>query len=188
MIDPIGDGTIYFKSEKVAGHGIPAFRANVAYVRQRPAMIADSVEQNLRLPYTLDIHAGKQYSRDEAVRLLDALGQSADFLAKRSQDLSGGEAQLVSLVRALLLAPTILLLDEPTAALDDDTTAAVESLLRSWAETAAWTKALVLVTHSHDQARRLGRRHLQIREGQLQPESGAPFEDGRDAAARQETP
>ncbi len=44
--------------------------------------------------------------------------------------LSGGEAQLVALVRALLLSPSVLLLDEATSALDPETTERVKWLCR----------------------------------------------------------
>ena len=40
------------------------------------------------------------------------------FLEKSIRDLSGGEAQIVAIVRSIQLDPTMLLLDEPTASLD----------------------------------------------------------------------
>lgn len=181
MFDPVDDGEIFLKGERVTGRNMPVHRSHVAYVRQRPALVEGTVEQNLRLPHTLAIHAGRHFARDRALRLLDALGLPAAFLGKLARDLSGGEAQLVALVRVLLLDPLILLLDEPTAALDAGTTAAVESLLRTWAETGPGQKAMLLVTHSPEQARRLGRRHLHISERRLQPEVGPPPADARSA-------
>ena len=181
MFDPVDDGEIFLKGERVTGRNMPVHRSQVAYVRQRPALVEGTVEQNLRLPHTLAIHAGRHFARDRALRLLDALGLPAAFLGKLARDLSGGEAQLVALVRVLLLDPLILLLDEPTAALDAGTTAAVESLLRTWAETGPEQKAMLLVTHSPEQARRLGRRHLHISERRLQPEVGPPPADARSA-------
>ena len=173
MFDPIDDGEIFLKGERIDGRSMPIHRSNVAYLRQRPAMVDGTVDENLRLPYTLAIHARRQFAQDKALGLLAALGLPVAFLAKLARDLSGGEAQLVALMRILLLDPAILLLDEPTAALDAGTTAAVESLLRTWAETGSGQKAMVLVTHSPEQAQRLGRRHLHISEGRLQPEVGA---------------
>ena len=173
MFDPVDDGEIFLKGERITGGNMSIHRSNVAYVRQRPAMVDGTVDENLRLPYSLAIHARRQFAQDKALGLLAALGLPAAFLAKLARDLSGGEAQLVALMRVLLLDPAILLLDEPTAALDAGTTAAVESLLRIWAETGAGAKAMVLVTHSPEQAQRVGRRHLHISEGRLQPEIGA---------------
>ena len=174
MFDPVDDGEIFLKGEKITGRNMPLHRSTVAYVRQRPAMVDGTVDENLRLPYTLAKHALRRFEQDKALGLLAALGLPVAFLAKLARDLSGGEAQLVALIRVLLLDPVILLLDEPTAALDAGTTAAVESMLRTWAETGSGQKAMLLVTHSPEQAQRLGRRHLHISEGRLQPEVGPP--------------
>lgn len=183
MFDPVDDGDIFLRGERVTGRNMSVHRSHVAYVRQHPAMVEGTVEQNLRLPYTLAIHAGRLFDRNRALRLLDALGLPAAFLTKLARDLSGGEAQLVALIRVLLLDPVILLLDEPTAALDAGTTAAVESLLRIWAETGPGPKAMLLVTHAPEQAKRLGRRHLHISERRLQPEVGPAPADARTAGS-----
>ena len=57
---------------------------------------------------------------------------------------------------ALALAPDVLLLDEPTSACDSATTALVEASLL------AFPGALVVVTHSQEQAKRLGSVHLHL--------------------------
>lgn len=172
MLDPIGAGELHFGGVAVRAATVPRYRSQVAYVRQRPAMLEDTVEQNLRLPNTLAIHAGRRFDVEAARRLLDTLGQPPGFLAKRARDLSGGETQIVALIQVLLLDPIILLLDEPTAALDRGTTVAVEKMLQGWAN-GGEPKALVMVTHSPEQAERLGRRRLRIAAGRLEPEAPA---------------
>jgi ABC-type lipoprotein export system ATPase subunit len=58
----------------------------------------------------------------------------------------------------------VLLLDEPTGALDEDTTRIVEGVLRQ--RLAAGT-TIAMVTHSAEQAARLGHRHMRMQDRRL---------------------
>ncbi len=80
--------------------------------------------------------------------------------------LSTGERQRLALIRALVLDPPALLLDEPTGALDEDNTALVEAVLR---ERLAAGTAILMVTHSAEQAERLAQRHFRMAARHLLP-------------------
>ena len=54
------------------------------------------------------------------------------MLNRPARELSGGEAQVVALFRALQLDPQVLLLDEPTASMDTELTRLMEDLLEKW--------------------------------------------------------
>lgn len=166
LIDPVEGGGITLQGKAVHGDDVPGFRAKVAYLRQRPAMLEGTVESNLRIPFSIAAHAHRRFERDKAVRLLAAVGEGPAFMAKLARDLSGGETQLVALIRVLQLDPCVLLLDEPTSALDHDTTLAVEGVLNTWLD-ALPMRALVMVTHSATQAARMGRRLLHMEGGVL---------------------
>lgn len=100
-----------------------------------------------------------------AGRLLERVGL-ADRMTHMPDALSGGERQRVAVARALVLAPRLVLADEPTGQLDSQSSAQVTDLLVELAAESGGM--LVIVTHSADVARRVGRvRHLV--DGRLEP-------------------
>jgi putative ABC transport system ATP-binding protein len=167
MLDPLDAGEIRWHGRAVRRNEIPRFRARVLYLHQRPALLEGTVEDNLRQPFTLKVHDGKEFFRPRIVELLASLERDESFLSKLQRDLSGGESQFTALLRALQLDPEVLLLDEPTAALDADATAGVEVLLTRWLDEQPKARAVVWVTHNQDQARRVATSMVHIREGRL---------------------
>ena len=172
-LDPLDEGSIRLQGRVVQGEAVPDYRKRVVYLHQRPALLEGTVEDNLRYPFTLRAHRDRSFDRRAAEDLLARLGRDPGFLAKSSRDLSGGESQLVGLIRAMQLDPAVLLLDEPTASLDPATTRAVEGLLYDWLAADPDGRALVWVSHDADQARRMTRRRVYLRAGRLESgESG----------------
>jgi putative ABC transport system ATP-binding protein len=102
-----------------------------------------------------------------ATELLAKAGKDASFLSKPAGDLSGGESQIVALVRALQLEPQVMLFDEPTSALDPQSADAVESLVRHWLGAGAGSRAYIWVSHDPQQARRMSTVHLTMNKGVL---------------------
>ena len=169
-LDPLDEGSIRWQGRVVQGEGVPDYRKRVVYLHQRPALLEGTVEDNLRYPFTLRAHRDRSFDPDRAEDLLARLGRDPGFLAKSSRDLSGGESQLVGLIRAVQLDPAVLLLDEPTASLDPATARAVEGLLDDWLAADPDGRALVWVSHDADQARRMTRRRVYLRAGRLESE------------------
>jgi putative ABC transport system ATP-binding protein len=80
-------------------------------------------------------------------------------------NLSGGEAQRVSVARTLANSPLALLLDEPTSALDEAAKLEVESLLQNIVREQLLT--CIMVTHDIAQASRLADRALLLELGRI---------------------
>ena len=167
MLDPIDHGSIAWQGRVVAREAIPAYRSQVIYLHQRPALFDDTVEGALRQPFSLQVYSRRRFDRDRVITLLADLQREPSFLEKHIRDLSGGETQIVALVRALQLDPTVLLLDEPTAALDVHATASTETLLERWMAESPAVRAWVWVSHDVDQAQRMARERIVVEAGRL---------------------
>jgi putative ABC transport system ATP-binding protein len=98
---------------------------------------------NVALPLVLK-RAGRKEAYRQAGRWLDRLGLG-DKGARRTGELSGGEAQRVAVARALALGPQALFADEPTGSLDSLTGEKVMDLLTGLAREQGIT--VVVVTH-----------------------------------------
>jgi putative ABC transport system ATP-binding protein len=166
-LDAIDQGNLCWRGRAIADAEVPPYRANVVYLHQRAAMFDGTVQDNLRLPFSLRVHKGKPFDRDWAVAQLGLLDRPATFLEKDVRDLSGGEAQIVALTRALGLAPTVLLLDEPTAALDAVTTSQLETLVERWLAATDGARAFIWVTHEEAQADRVATVVWRMQDGHL---------------------
>jgi putative ABC transport system ATP-binding protein len=161
QLDPPQAGTFSLLGRPPAAWGLPRWRAMVLYLAQRPVAVGGTVEANLRAPWRFrERRGGGAWSYERITGWLAALGREPSFLTYNAERLSGGELQLLALLRALQFDPTVLLLDEPTASLDGVTTAAVEALLIAWL--AAGPRASVLVSHDSEQIQRFATRTLEL--------------------------
>lgn len=166
LLDAPGSGQILWNQQPIADAQIPHYRSHIGYLSQRPALLEGTVEDNLRFPYSLKTLRKRSFDTQAVTTLLGHAGKAPDFLAKNAMDLSGGEAQVVSLIRTLQLNPEVLLLDEPTAALDPTSSRDVEALINAWFA-ADNARAYIWVSHDLDQARRMSDIHLQMDAGVL---------------------
>jgi sulfonate transport system ATP-binding protein len=121
--------------------------------------------------------------RATAQRALDEV-RLADRADAWPRTLSGGEAQRVSLARALVRSPDLLLLDEPFASLDALTRLAMHRLVNQ-----LWERhrpAVLLVTHDVDEALGLADRVLVLEAGRIAAEHALPAVRERRAAQQAE--
>lgn len=142
-------GEVYIGGEKVDPRGsLLAHRRRLAIVFQEALLLDASAYENAAVGLRFrGLAAGQARKRVEF--WLERLGVGR-LGRRRAHTLSGGEAQRVSLARALVLEPELLLLDEPFSALDAPSRAAlIDDLGQILAETAVTT---VLVTHDRGEA------------------------------------
>jgi len=155
------DGDLRYRGESV--QDADAYRRHIAVVFQRPLLLDRSVRENAALG--LALRGVSKRERDaRAETELARLG--VGHLAGRSAiGLSGGEAQRVSIARALATDPEILFLDEPFSALDAPTRETlIADLAHVLRERGVTT---VMVTHDRDEALSLADRIGVVMNGEL---------------------
>jgi ABC-type iron transport system FetAB ATPase subunit len=153
-LDP-GEGEVLLDGCERRNVAAPEWRRRVGYAAAEPGWWSESVAEHFPPPL-----------RPEARAMAARLALPADRLEAPVMQLSTGERQRLALVRLLVRNPPVLLLDEPTAALDQAATELVEALLL---ERLANGACLLWVTHSLQQAERVGGRQFRMNERRLLP-------------------
>lgn len=138
-----------------------SLRRRMAVVFQEPLLLDTTVRENVASGLKIR-GASRQEIAERPAYWMSRFG--VGHLAERqARQLSGGEAQRVSLARAFALQPELLLLDEPFSALDAPTRSSLfedfEQILRESGVTT------LFVTHDRTEAMRLGDRILVMLEG-----------------------
>jgi peptide/nickel transport system ATP-binding protein len=93
-------------------------------------------------------------------QLCDSLDLDTDVLAQKPHQLSGGQLQRCSILRALLMKPSLILADEPTSALDNITGLHVMQLLMQFLDRIG----ILLITHDKDLASWCSDRMIELKE------------------------
>lgn len=148
-LDPVDSGEVFLRGGARSRLSPPAWRRQVLYVHPGGVRLAGTVADNLAAVHSLKASGD---GPDAAAAPLPALEGAA-----AADRLSSGEAQLLALQRALLLAPAVLLLDESTSALDRETASEVERGLRAYADGG---RAVLWVSHDLELADRVGARRI----------------------------
>ena len=135
---------------------------SVGFVFQNYNLIPhQTVLSNVELALTLS-GVSKSARRKRAAEALEKVGLG-DQLAKKPNQLSGGQMQRVAIARALVNDPEILLADEPTGALDSETSVQIMELLKEIAQ----DRLVVMVTHNPDLAAQYSTRIVRLLDGQI---------------------
>ncbi|HVK69681.1 MAG TPA: phosphate ABC transporter ATP-binding protein PstB [Polyangium sp.] len=130
-------------------------RRKVGMIFQRsnpfPKSIFENVAYGLRVAGERDRAVIERRVR-ESLEAAALWGEVKDRLHESALELSGGQQQRLCVARTVAVRPEVLLMDEPASALDPIATARIEELIVALKE----KYTIVLVTHSLQEARRLG--------------------------------
>jgi len=154
------EGSIQLDGEDIyaSGMDVVQLRARVGMVFQKPNPFPKSIYDNIA--YGPKIH-GLAEGKDELDAIVEKSLRRAGLweeVKERLQDsgtaLSGGQQQRLCIARAIAVDPEVILMDEPCSALDPIATAKIEELIAEL----NGRYAIVIVTHSMQQAARVSQR------------------------------
>jgi lipoprotein-releasing system ATP-binding protein len=156
LLDRPDSGEVIFRGESILKYDqdeSAVYRnLNIGFVFQDHLLLPYlTVQENILLPLLASKMSDPEYKEkaDESMVLMEKTG-IADLAAKYPYQISGGEAQRVTLVRALVNKPSLLLADEPTGSLDSKNAANLGDLLVQMNKDYGIT--LILATHSQELA------------------------------------
>ena len=154
---PVPDGHIFLGGKDLNHYSLNELRKQMTYVHQQPQLFNVSVLENIQY--------GNDASRESIIEFMDRHGLAAIFRKGGGHDnnntshefldtrvgidggnLSGGQKQMVLILRALMSPKIVVILDEPTTAIDKDNKALVIRAIALLCETAT----VILITHERE--------------------------------------
>lgn len=160
-LDEPTSGTVRLNGRDYRELAPQELRRRVGMVMQMAYLFPGTVAANVAFG---PLQCGERPRPEQIASLLERVGLFG-YEQRDVSNLSGGEAQRVSLARTLANAPEALLLDEPTSALDDVSARGIEDLVLSIVHERRMT--CVIVTHNTAQAHRIADRTMILEAGKL---------------------
>lgn len=142
----VNSGTISINDTPISNFELKAYRSRIAVVLQDVFLFKGTVYENItlrddRIPKERVIQAAKDIG---AYSFIEDMPGGFDYmLMERGGNLSAGQRQLISFVRALVIDPDILVLDEATSSIDTETEAVIQHAI----ETLIEKRTSVIIAH-----------------------------------------
>ncbi|KAG0124731.1 P-loop containing nucleoside triphosphate hydrolase protein [Tuber indicum] len=147
-------GTIFLSSDPLSSLDLPTLRSHISLVPQTPTLFNTTIQEN--------ISYGGGYSRSEvesAARsagiheFIDGLRDGYNTcLVNGGSEISGGQAQMIAIARALVRPCSLLIFDECTSSLDSESARVVHETIKRLAE-GERKMTVIIITHSKEMMR-----------------------------------
>ncbi len=162
LVDNEFEGQLFYKERAIDKSDSLLLRKKFSVIWQDPYLFKGSVYTNIALPLKLRNVSGNEIR--ERINQLSRELEIAHLLNKKSNQLSGGEKQKVSIARALITKPELLFIDEPTTNLDTESNRFYNDM---FAELVNDNVTIFLITHDLEQVERLTGFASILRKGQI---------------------
>jgi polar amino acid transport system ATP-binding protein len=173
-LEPFEAGEISVNGTAIGSGDLTAYRKKVGFVFQDHNLFAHlSVLDNILLILDKVHHLNDTATKERVASLLRQFGLE-EHMHKLPHQISGGQSQRASIVRALAIEPEIILLDEPTSSLDPVLTYEVLNAVKKLAENA---RDFIIVTHEIGFARHIADYIIFMEDGKIIEHGGREMLD-----------
>lgn len=141
------EGHIYINNIDTKDFNNESLMKYISYIPQNPTLFNRSIYDNLNYGSDYSIQEIQAYiDKLNVAAFINTLSNGLDTIAgKNGENLSGGQRQLIYILRAIIQDKKIILLDEPTSALDHNYKKMLMDLLKQLTD-----KTFIIVTHDYD--------------------------------------
>ena len=162
-------GEIFIDGTPYSAFEIAKLRRMIGYVHQYPTLFNRSIYDNI-------VYGVQGASKQDIKNLMSEYGIQDIFanlpdgldsnVGRKGSNLSGGQRQMVWLLRVMLMNPKILILDEPTASVDDQTRTLIFKML----DVVMQNRTVIIVTHDAKLMKQIDR-IIEIKDGSISNDS-----------------
>lgn len=161
-IEGVTEGNIYYDNLDVTS--LPVQKRELSFVGSSNTLYPNmTIFDNLAYPLKL-LKVPIPEIRERVTNLAKDMGVEI-LLSRKPKHLSGGQQQIISLLKALIKKPSILLLDEPLSQVDPAQSMVYKNLLKRIHET--YHMNIIMTTHKLSDARELGDRFIVMDNGAI---------------------
>lgn len=138
-------------------------KQDIVIVPQNPYLLKRTVFENVA--YGLRIRKNIDNLEQKVYEALNLVGLNASFSKRKWSQLSGGEAQRVSLAARLILKPKVLILDEPTSGVDTNSAQLIKEAILSAKQ--KYNTSIFISSHDHNWLNHVCDTKVALFQGQL---------------------
>jgi len=153
-LEKADSGEIFIDGSRMDTNNIRELRQSIGYVIQNGGLFPHLTARENCTLVTGYLGWSKEKENQRLLELAELTSIDPSILDRKPDNLSGGQAQRISLMRALMLDPPFILLDEPLGSIDPLVRYDLQSDLKQIFE--ALKKTVLLVTHDLSEAAFLG--------------------------------
>ena len=169
-LEPFDSGDIFVNDVEVIESAGESYRKRIGFVFQDHNLFSHlSIEENIYLVLEKVHKKDREEVKPRVEKLLEQFGL-LEHAHKLPHQISGGQSQRASIVRALAIEPDLILLDEPTSSLDPVLTYEVLEAIKTLAEKKI---DFIIVTHEIGFAKHVADQIVFMEKGEI-IEHGGP--------------